>query len=296
MITRREMGGLAIGLAAFAAGCGGSSSPAGAPPLRGTPFWRIRKGAGEMILLGVGDAKDTSWLTPALQAAFDASGEVWLETAPQNQVNPAEIARAQQYMNLTEGTFFDTLEPHLVPRVKARLAELDVPESRIERRRAWWAYYAINGAWWGKHPVGYTEQPVDQTLAALAQAAGKPVSYEFPGFGALAEFMAGMPAKAQSQYIEWLLDTQDARAAGESDYFGWIEGRRPEASLARMQRLPGLYAQMQRKRNRWWADKIAALLDEGKQAFIAVGQLHVMGPDGIPAQLATMGVRLQPAV
>lgn len=290
-VSRRDLGGLAVGLLAFAgSGCTGIGGSASALLIAGTPFWRIRRGKGEVTLLGFGDAKDLSWLTPALQRAFDESGEVWLETAPPDQSTQADFQAAQPYLTLEKGTFLDALEPHLVLRVKARLAELEIPQERVEKLRPWYAYYQINGGWWARHPAGYTQMPVDASLISLAKEQGKPVSYEFPGFGDFAKFMAGMPAQAQSQYIEWLLDTQDARLAGENDPFGWIEGRRPQASLERMMKLPALYAEMQPKRNHWWALKIRELLDEGKRAFVAIGQIHVMGPAGIPAQLNEMGV------
>jgi uncharacterized protein len=289
MISRRELGRLAVGLMAFAV----SGRMASAAMVTGTPFWHIRQGAGEVTLLGIGDAQDMSWYSPALRQAFEASGEIWLETAPQDQGKPADFLRAQQYMNLKEGTLFSALEPHLVPRVKTRLAELDIAETRVAKLRPWYAYYQINGGWWAKHPAPYKQSPVDAALIGLAKEQGKPVSYEFPTFPDLAQFLAGMHERAQSQYVEWLLDTQDARLAGENDPFGWIKGRQPERSLERMMRLPGLYAEMQVKRNSWWAAKIRELLGEGKKAFVAIGQLHVMGPAGIPTQLTAMGIKLQ---
>ncbi len=128
----------------------------------------------------------------------------------------------------------------------------------------------------------------------LAKEQGKPVSYEFPSFGEFARFMAAMSADAQSQYIEWLLDAQDARLVGENDPFGWLEGRRPQASLARMMKLPSFMPRCNRSGTAGGRSKIRELLDAGKKAFVAVGQLHVMGPAGIPAQLTEMGVKLQP--
>ena len=44
----------------------------------------------------------------------------------------------------------------------------------------------------------------------------------------------------------------------------------------------------------WWAAKIGGLLAEGRSAFVGVGQLHVMGPAGIPEQLATLGLEAVP--
>jgi uncharacterized protein YbaP (TraB family) len=42
---------------------------------------------------------------------------------------------------------------------------------------------------------------------------------------------------------------------------------------------------MQTQRNAWWAQTIDGLLEGGGTHFVAVGQMHVLGPDGIPAQL-----------
>jgi len=57
---------------------------------------------------------------------------------------------------------------------------------------------------------------------------------------------------------------------------------------------PALYQVMQPRRNLWWARKIDELLATRGTYFIAVGQLHVLGPDGIPRQLEKRGIRLTP--
>jgi uncharacterized protein YbaP (TraB family) len=106
---------------------------------------------------------------------------------------------------------------------------------------------------------------------------------------AFARFMAAMPQKAQSQYIEFLLDFLDDHKKGlDTKPFEWQVGS-PEASqrsLDRMRKdLPELYRVMQIQRNLWWADKIDELLSTAEASFIAVGQMHVLGPDGIPSQL-----------
>jgi uncharacterized protein YbaP (TraB family) len=49
--------------------------------------------------------------------------------------------------------------------------------------------------------------------------------------------------------------------------------------------LPELYRAMQIQRTLWWANKIDELLSTPKTSFVAVGQMHVLGPDGIPSQL-----------
>jgi len=50
---------------------------------------------------------------------------------------------------------------------------------------------------------------------------------------------------------------------------------------------------MQPERNRRWARQIRTLLTTEGTSFVAVGLLHVLGPDGIPRQLHSMGVDVQ---
>jgi uncharacterized protein YbaP (TraB family) len=288
-MTRRDVGRFAAGLVlATAAG------RALAANARGPPFWRVRQGAAEVTLLGFGDARDMSWYSPALRDAFARSDELWLETAPPAAQAPPDFARVARFSNLEGRTLFEVLDSPLVPRVRQTLAEYGIAESRVAGLRPWRVYYTLNGAYWQKHPPADEQKPVDAALAALAKEAGKLASYEFAGFADLAEFMGSMPDKAQSQYVEWLLDYLAERERGETDSYGWIEARRPERALERMAALPELYAEMQDKRNRWWAGTIRERLAAGRSAFVGVGQLHVMGPAGIPAQLERLG--LEPVV
>ena len=287
--TRREAQRLGLGLLVFLA------TNCSMGRVAGTPFWRVRQGGTQVTLFGFGDARDTAWLSPALQRAFEESGELWLETAPPAAQPPPDLARVARFSNLEGRTLFEVLGPSLSARVRARLAEYGVAEAAVATLRPWRAYYAINGAYWRKHPPADPQQPVDAALFAMARAAGKTVSYEFAGFGDFAEFMGSMPDAAQRQYVRWLLDYLDEREQVGTDSYGWIEGRRPVRSLERMAALPELFAALQGRRNRWWAETIRDLLAEGRSAFVAVGQLHVMGASGIPAQLATMGIEAVPA-
>ena len=250
--TRREAQRLGLGLLVFlATNCSMGRAPGRlATRVAGPPFWRVRQGGTQVTLFGFGDARDTAWLSPALQRAFEESGELWLETAPPAAQPPPDLARVARFSNLEGRTLFEVLGPSLSARVRARLAEYGVAEAAGATLRPWRAYYAINGAYWRKHPPADPQQPVDAALFAMARAAGKTVSYEFAGFGDFAEFMAA---------------------------------------------LPELFAALQGRRNRWWAETIRDLLAEGRSAFVAVGQLHVMGASGIPAQLATMGIEAVPA-
>jgi uncharacterized protein YbaP (TraB family) len=195
----------------------------------------------------------------------------------------------------TGRTLFDALEPAVRQRTLTYLAELGIPKASVETLRPWRAYSSIVSGFYSKQRLGYEPLDVDAVLLELAVATGKTVGYEMPTREAFVTFMAGMSDKAQSQYMEWLLDFLDDYKKSHSDEeaFGWISGTThpPMRSLDRMRtKMPDLYRVMQPGRNLWWARKIDALLATKGTFFVAVGQLHVLGPDGIPQQLKRLGI------
>ena len=259
-----------------------------------------------MFIFGFGESRDTSWLTPGIRKAFEQSSQLWLETAgPNSPTQPqdesarrAAAARIEKLTHESGRTLFDALEPPVRQRTLAYLADLHIDPDSVKTLRPWRAYYTIVSAFYSNRKMPYDAVPVDGTLERVARGTGKSVGYEFPDREAFVTFMAAMSDRAQSQYLEWLLDFLDDSKAGLNDddeTFGWIEGRNlPTRSLDRMRtRTPDLYQVMQPRRNLWWARKIDQLLEAGGTSFVAVGQLHVMGPDGIPGQLGRLRVTVE---
>lgn len=262
---------------------------------RGPLFWRAKRGNARVFLLGFSEAKDRSWFTPTIQAAFEQSSTLWEEIAP-----PPSLEYVNQlyerYGFDSQRTFFDALDPSVREKAERYRAELGIDRKSIEHMKPWRAYYAFISAYGASQhasAAGALDYP-DRALLGLAKKSGKSLRYEYPSFDALIKFLAGMSAEAQSQYIAWLLDYFDAHTQGSTDAdYEWVTGRSDTASLDRMRRQPGLYRVMQPERNRRWARQIATLLGTQGTSFVAIGLLHVLGPDGIPHQLQSMEVALQ---
>src|SRR5262245_55036242 len=278
------------------------------PPARsgGPPFWVARRGEARVFILGFGESRDTSWLTPTIRNAFAESSELWLETAGSNpsetqQDESAKRAAAERMEKLAHEsgrTLFDALEPPVRQRTLTYLAELGINPDSVRTFRPWRAYYTIVSGFYASRKMSYDPVPVDATLERRARSEGKTIGYEYPTREAFVTFLAAMSDQAQSQYIEWLLDVLYDYKAGLNDddeTFGWIEGRKPPMrSLDRMRtKMPDLYEVMQPQRNLWWAGKIDELLATKGTYFVAVGQLHVLGPDGIPQQLDRLRVHVE---
>ena len=243
-----------------------------------------------MYVLGFGGAKDESWLTPPVRRAFQSSADLWLEVSHDPGPEPDAAAKREELTRDPHGrSFFDVLDPEVRARARDYCAQLGIAPERIEKQRPWSAFYIINGAYWSKHQSTVELQYPDETLMKLAKEQHKPIRYETSSQLEFARFMAAMPDAAQSQYITFLLDFLDDQAAGRNqDEFGWIHGDTTvgERAVDRMRtRTPDLYRYMQVQRNAWWAQTINRLLANGGTHFIGIGQMHVLGPDGIPAQL-----------
>jgi|SRR5581483_2455879 len=266
---------------------------------RGPLFWRITRGKARVFLMGFGDAKttDESWFTPAIQKAFRESSELWLEVAPSDAGSHDAASKAKAdalYESLSHEppgrTFFDELHPEVRARTLAYMEKLGVPKEKVEPLRPWRAYYVINSAFWSHKKISYQPVYVDEVLRKLAGEQGKQLQYEMPSGVAFAQFMAAMPQKAQSQYIEWLLDFFED-PLDDAATFSWMKGNPVSNGLDRMRaKTPQLYQAMQVQRNSWWAQKIDDLLASPGTYFVAIGELHVLGPDGIPNQLQRRGI------
>ena len=256
----------------------------------GTPLQLLERGRARVFIFGFGNARDDSWETAELRRAFNASSALWLEVSHDPGPEPdAESKREQLTRNADGRTFFDVLEPAVRARAREYCGQLGISEERISPQRPWSAFYTINGAYWSRHEPAFEPRNPDETLTKWAKDQGKPIRYEMPSQLDFARFMAAMPDAAQSQYLTFLFDFLDDQTAGRNQNdFGWIEGDTTLAKRAvdRMRtRTPDLYRIMQVERNAWWARTIDRMLASGGTHFVAIGQMHTLGPDGIPCQL-----------
>jgi uncharacterized protein YbaP (TraB family) len=253
-------------------------------------------------MLGYGEAKDDSWATSGVRRALESSADLWLEVGHEPGPEPDAAASRERLTHDPAGrSFFDVLEPETRARALDYCARLGIAPERLAPQRPWSAFYAINGAYWSRHKPSVEIKYPEELLSKLATDASKPIRYEMPDQLAFAQFMAAMPDAAQSQYITFLLDFLDDQTAGRNHgQFDWAHGDTSigERAVKRMRtRTPDLYQIMQVQRNAWWTRTIDRLLSEGGTHFIGIGQMHLLGPDGILSQLRRAGIESrQPTV
>jgi uncharacterized protein YbaP (TraB family) len=268
----------------------------GAPGKKNGPLlYLVSRGRARVFILGFGEAKDETWATATVRGAFQASSELWLEVSHEPGSESDATSKREQLTHDSGGrTFFEVLEPDVRARAMQYCEKLGIDTEQIERQRPWSAFYTINGAYWSQNSSAFEQRYPDATLMKLATDEGKPIRYEMSSQLEFARYMAAMSDAAQSQYIKFLLDFLDDQSAGRNQAeFGWIGGDTAvgERAVDRMRtRTPDLYRAMQVERNAWWSQTIERLLAAGGTHFIGVGQMHLLGPDGIPAQLKRRGI------
>ena len=289
-MTRREFSAALAALAVWLP----TRTRAMAALSQGPKLLEVSRGPSKVTILGFGDARDDSWFSPKVRAAFDGCNQLWLETVPPFLAAPQSPAVLRRIDNLrhTKGkTFLDWLTPDVRTRAAKRIADLQIAQNDIASLRPWAGYYLIMSAYYRRHPQAETKY-VDEFLARRAVSQNMKIGFELPSSEAFVERMAQLSPAVQNEYVSWLLSYLDDQDKGikEPKPYDWVTGQ-PAAmtrSLKRMIDMPRLYKAMQTRRNEWWANKVVELLKSGGRYFIGIGLLHVMGPSSIPNRLRAL--------
>jgi len=171
-----------------------------------------------------------------------------------------------------------------------------LPTDQLQQMRPWLATMALSRA--QMVSVGYDPAlGVDRTLEKAAQEAGKSVK----GFETASEqlgFLSGMPDKVAAEMLIQALNEADAGIkAIEALESAWLAGdvkRLTRLGPDRMRKdAPELYDAIIVRRNANWVKQIDTLLKGSGTQFIAVGAAHLLGEDGVPAQLSQLGYKVE---
>ncbi|KAF1046082.1 TraB/GumN family protein [Xylophilus sp.] len=261
-------------------------------------LWRIEKNGRSSYLYGTQHVGRADWMVPGprIRAALDASRVLALELDPTDADTQrrlaAEIARHPAAWPAA-----------LRPRVDAQLRRLCLPEPlrdamhpllllavmqmqalRYQQLYAEFSSESILVQWAKvrRWPVKALETPESQMQALLGSA---DVSDE-----AVAEGLEVLDdARAQEVAATLTAVWSSADISRLADYRSWCECERTDLERAQMRALLD-------GRNPALADGIAALHAQGEPVFAAVGALHMIGPQGLPALLEARGFRVVPLV
>lgn len=286
--------GLAAGLLLAPAAARAQTEAADAPR---PALWVVRDHDSTIWLFGTVHVlrPDAVWMDARIAAAFDGADELVLElTDPGDQATAMPLI--QQYGLDPANPLSSKLSEADLARLDAAARAIGLSAAVLDPMRPWLASLTLSMA--PLQAAGYDPNAgVDMVLRAHALEAGKPVR----GLETMEQqirFFAEMDEDRQIAFLQETLDTYAeaaetlgalaaAWAAGDPDTL-FAEG------AARMRaEHPELYEVLLTRRNADWADQIEALLAGSGTHFVAVGALHLAGPDSVQAQLEARGVRVE---
>ena len=264
-------------------------------------LYEVKSGAGTVYVFGtihVGKP-DFYPLDAVVNDAFAASGTLYLEV---NLSDTSLVMSASTMASYPEGTSLDRkLSPSLKSKLDAALDRYRLPKEAAMRMKPWMlgqTLLLIEASRRGYDPAYSSEMH----LLGLAAAQRK----EVRGLETLAEQFAifdGMPESAQVKFLEDIVDALDSPSmAKDLDALvsAWAHGdaRELEDELARERAEGTAFARdvlprLVDDRNRTMADRIADLARSGKTTFVAVGALHLVGPNGVVALLRGRGMTVR---
>lgn len=283
---------------AFAAFVALSGAPADAQQQINPPLYVVRDADSTMYLFGTVHIRPrgADWGNDHVRAAISESQEVWTEI----EISPAADARAQQLamqLGAAEGRPLSSwLSAEENTALAAALTRLGVPAAALEGQEPWIAALTLSIV--PMLQAGYDPNSgVDRAVDAYAEAGGKTMR-TFETIEQQLGFFDGMDAEVQREMLsEAIAQAPEVPAMMAQLTRAWEGG--DEAALTALvidetrREYPELYDAIFVRRNNAWMQVIANELNGAGVDFVAVGAGHLLGAEGLVAQLRARGYTVE---
>ena len=232
------------------------------------------------------------WRPPALKQALSNADDVWFEAPMDQEGQAAAMHAAETHAYLPEGEhLLLMLSPKGRDRLDRAAKTLDLLIDQLDRMQPWYAELVVQQAVFKKLGVDSSDGVELQLWAGISPKARR-VALETPA--EQVGFFADAPMKDQIASLE---ETLKEISSAQKDYQtllqAWLDGDVKRLNKQEVQPLrksaPGLYARVVQQRNARWVDALVTRLKGSGHTVVIVGMGHLVGPDGLPAQLRARG-------
>lgn len=287
MTLKTRLAGAVAAFALIAAPTAASAEPM---------LWKVSDKDSTMHLFGTIHVLDQadSWRTPAFDAVFKGDEEVWFEIDIAKASDPAAIAPFQSLMVDPAQPISKRLKPEEYARFSEAAKGLGVDPAQIDILRPWAA--ALQLTMLGLAKAGASpDAGVDKVLAG--EVAPRPLK-ALETLEQQLRFFADMAPEVENAF---LLATVDDLAEGPA-YFRRMADAWRAGDIATLEKTflgdmqanyPEAYDILLKKRNEAWAEILDAELKGEGSDFVAVGALHLVGPDSVPKLLKARGYKVE---
>ena len=230
------------------------------------------------------------WRSAQVDAALAGSDRLVLEIA--NIDNEAALSQVFARLAASPGQpSLETRVPHHVQApLLALLREFKLDPGQFSETETWAAALTIANA---AQAEANADFGLDRQI--LSAANGKPIG-ELEGAAAQLGLFDALPEAEQRDLLAAIV-AEAAQDSGE-DRLGnaWRTGDLTvmEAELRTgMLADPELHQALLTDRNRAWVDRLSLMLQQGARPLVAVGALHLVGTEGLPALLTARGYKVR---
>lgn len=229
------------------------------------------------------------WRSQRVDAAMAEADRLVMEIAAieDSKAIAAEFARLDATPGLPP--LAERLPPEQRPQLAAVLARTGIPAGKLDGSESWAAALMLAQAL--QNLTGSDSgNGIDRAVARAMR--GKRLG-ELEGAARQLALFDGLPESEQRQLLGHAI-SGDSDGAAETARLarGWSRGDMAllEAEAGRgMLADPELREALLTGRNRDWAGQLDTMLRGGGRPFVAVGAMHLAGPDGLPALLSARG-------
>ncbi len=264
-------------------------------------LWRANRGGADIYLFGTMHVlpAGTIWRGEAFEAAMADAGTTFFETNADGPRAEREMGRLIERYGLSKsGPLSERLGADRWAQFSMRAEALGLAPATFEAYEPWLAILSLTLA--ALDETGFSSgEGVDDAIKTLAREEGDAVRYLEPlktQVLALASLDAG---DALANFDASLDDIADLETETEALLKAWRAGDVAKIEALALADLradaPIAYQALFADRNEDWLRTIDRLLNarEDRDAFVAVGAGHMVGPDGLIERLRASGVEVE---
>lgn len=257
-------------------------------------LWEVSGESNSVFLLGsIHLLRPEDYPLPAVIDEAYREAEVLIMEIDMDDMDPfaAQVAFTTYGVLHDEQTLESLMGTDLYARAKAAADAIDIPLDMLHKTEPWYAAMTVEIMMLGR--MGFDPTlGVEMHMLTKAQKDQKPIE----GFETIEEqiaFLDGMSLQAQREMLlatledaaelsETMDDLIDAWRLGDIEFL-------ENSMLSDMSDHVELEKILVTDRNNRWVEHISELLDDEDDYLIIVGALHLIGPNGVPQQLAAGG-------
>ena len=267
------------------------------------PIWEVRSGENTAYLFGTIHVGKTDFypLPASVQSAFAKSDVVALEVDPADE--QAAVTAAMSAMYTPPDNIENHLDPDLIAGVIEVCAGYGIPFEQIRQIKPYLLMFMLTALEYQR--LGYSpDKGLENHFARQALEQGKNI-VALESMSAQMQVLDSLSSELQTAMLQIAVDeisSGEVEGLVAEMVMAWRTGNMDKLGavlLAEERRLPDAMAKefherFLTKRNVAMVRQIERMLLNGDRVFVAVGAMHMVGEDGIPALLGAKGYEVRP--